>query len=175
MKCASKAAVHEGGNAEKVHVKDSCVHDRCELLANTFLKPFQAVAGMARLYQDCYARGGAFHYVSGSPWQLYPPLSEFFEDALLPPGSFDLKDHELGRKSSLEDFDAQSECSLRRSGIPSGEPNARDGVPYRTFGTDNRGADRFREPGRPGRLHVLGGCTIMGPPSVQNLQHKEQR
>src|SRR5690625_5563263 len=50
---------------------------RSVVLENTFFKPFQAVPGMAERYQEDGAEV-AFHYVSGSPWQLYRPISEFF-------------------------------------------------------------------------------------------------
>lgn len=71
-------------------VKLTNVADRRELLANTFLRPFQAVQGMAELYHQWQAAGTAFHYVSSSPWQLAGCLGDFFQDAGLPPGSMHL-------------------------------------------------------------------------------------
>jgi phosphatidate phosphatase APP1 len=59
------------------------------VVRNTFFRDFVAVPGMARRYRDLGADG--FHYVSGSPWQLFRPLSEFLEKAGFPMGSFHMK------------------------------------------------------------------------------------
>lgn len=72
-------------------IKESRVGDRRELLANTFLREFRAVEGMAPLYRKLAERGAAFHYVSASPWQLYEPLAEFLDSAQFPAGSFHMK------------------------------------------------------------------------------------
>lgn len=50
-----------------------------ELLKNTFLKEFQAVPGMAELYQQWKSnyKNCFFHYVSASPYQLYEELEDF--------------------------------------------------------------------------------------------------
>ncbi len=72
-------------------IKISEVADRKALLANTFLREFQAVPGMAKIYQGWGAAGARFHYVSGSPWQLYKPLSEFLRSAGFPAGTFHLR------------------------------------------------------------------------------------
>ncbi len=73
-------------------IKISNVTDKKELLANTFLRPFRAVPGMSALYQQWQAEKSAvFHYVSASPWQLYPPLSSFMNSAGFPRGSFYMK------------------------------------------------------------------------------------
>lgn len=81
-------------------IKDSQVGDRKELLANTFLREFRSIEGMADLYQAWEAHGASFHYVSSSPWQLYDALRQFGEDAGFPSGtmhlrSFRLRDHLL--------------------------------------------------------------------------------
>ncbi len=56
---------------------------------------------MPELYQECASEGVVFHYVSGSPWQLYLPLSEFLVAEGLPLGSFDLKHFRLKDPSTL--------------------------------------------------------------------------
>ncbi|MBI4860622.1 MAG: App1 family protein, partial [Candidatus Riflebacteria bacterium] len=72
-------------------VKVTDVANRRELLANTFIRPFKAVAGMADAYA-CWARAGAaFHFVSSSPWQLYPSLVEFFDQERFPRAALHLK------------------------------------------------------------------------------------
>ena len=57
-------------------IKDSHVLDTHELLLNTFVRPFKVAAGMRELYQSLAGmhKGMSFHYVSGSPHQLYPVL-----------------------------------------------------------------------------------------------------
>jgi len=72
-------------------VKDTNVANRRELLANTFVREFRAVPGMADLYRTWRNAGTAFHYVSASPWQLADCLDAFLADVGLPAGSLHLK------------------------------------------------------------------------------------
>lgn len=72
-------------------VKVTGVGDKKQVLESTFLREFQAVPGMAALYAKWAAKGVRFHYVSSSPWQLYPALAKFLEGAGFPEGSFHLK------------------------------------------------------------------------------------
>jgi len=72
-------------------LKHSNVPNRRDLFHNTFVRDFVPIDGMPQLYRDCAALGAAFHYVSGSPWQLYEPLSEFWQSQGYPAGSFHLK------------------------------------------------------------------------------------
>lgn len=72
-------------------LKHSNVPNRRDLFHNTFSRDFIPISGMPDLYRECAARGAAFHYVSGSPWQLYEPLAEFWESQGYPRGSFHLK------------------------------------------------------------------------------------
>ena len=72
-------------------VKVTNVANRRELLANTLLRDFYAVPGMAEVYRRWQESGTAFHYVSSSPWQLANCLGRFFRDAGLPAGSMHLK------------------------------------------------------------------------------------
>lgn len=82
-------------------IKHSQVGDHKALLANTFLRQFKPVPGMPELYRRCAEQGIAFHYVSGSPWQLYLPLSEFIEAERFPKGSFHLKHFRLKDRSMV--------------------------------------------------------------------------
>jgi hypothetical protein len=67
------------------------------VLRNTFLKKFKAAQGMRERYLRFIAEAGVsadtcFHYVSGSPWQLYGPLSRFlFEQEGFPAGTVHMK------------------------------------------------------------------------------------
>jgi phosphatidate phosphatase APP1 len=72
-------------------VKITDVARRRELLANTFLREFAAVPGMADVYRRLNEAGSVFHYVSASPWQLAKVLGDFFGVAGLPEGSMHLK------------------------------------------------------------------------------------
>lgn len=65
--------------------------DKGELLANTFLREFQSVPDMAAVYRRWAAQGAAFHYVSASPWQLYPELDRFIARAGFPAGEILLR------------------------------------------------------------------------------------
>lgn len=93
-------------------IKQSNVLDKKALLANTFTKPFAAVDGMPALYQHWQQQGAMFHYVSSSPWQLYPALTEFFQQAGLPAGSFHLKLFRLKDETALAMFDSPLESKL---------------------------------------------------------------
>ncbi len=72
-------------------IKITEVLNRKELLANTFLREFRPVPGMAEAYQRWARAGAVFHYVSASPWQLYGPLSEFLRKNGFPAGTLHMK------------------------------------------------------------------------------------
>ena len=69
-------------------IKISEISNRSAMLYNTLFKDFADVPEMSALYQRWAEAGAAFHYVSGSPWQLYPPLHEWLERSNFPAGSF---------------------------------------------------------------------------------------
>jgi phosphatidate phosphatase APP1 len=84
-------------------IKDSNVLDHRELIANTFGREFRSVPGMVNLYQVWASKSDVvFHYVSGSPWQLYPSLSGFIQSEGFPPGTFHLRQFRLKDKSAVE-------------------------------------------------------------------------
>lgn len=87
-------------------IKISNVLDKNELLRNTFLREFQAVPGMAEVYQTWSRKGAAFHYVSGSPWQLYQPLETFVENSKFPPGAWQLRYFRLQDGAAAKMFEA---------------------------------------------------------------------
>lgn len=72
-------------------IKVTVVRDRKEMLRNTFLRPFKAVTGMSAAYEKWARAGATFHYVSGSPWALYPHLVRFMDESGFPSGSVHLK------------------------------------------------------------------------------------
>jgi hypothetical protein len=81
-------------------LKISDVRDREALLRNTFLREFEAVPGMPALLTKWAADDSVvIHYVSASPWQLYPPLSAFFETAGYPAGLWHMKSFRWSERS----------------------------------------------------------------------------
>lgn len=78
-------------------IKDSHVLDKQLLVRNTFVNPLHAVPGMSDWYQ-AFAKENinpAFHYVSSSPLQLFPLLTEFLEQEKFPAGSLHLRQIKL--------------------------------------------------------------------------------
>lgn len=72
-------------------IKISNVLDKKKLMRNTFLHEFEPVPAMNTLYHNWQGQGASFHYVSASPWQLYPALNEFLQQRGFPQGSFHMK------------------------------------------------------------------------------------
>lgn len=74
-------------------IKRTQVHDRRELLLNTFARPFHATPGLAAHYQRLAADPAlCFHYLSTSPIQLAPALLDFLREAGFPAGSLHLRE-----------------------------------------------------------------------------------
>ncbi|MHB8973796.1 MAG: phosphatidate phosphatase App1 family protein [Pirellulaceae bacterium] len=94
-------------------IKHTQVGDRRAVLANTFWHEFQPVPGMSELYRQWAQQGIVFHYVSGSPWQLYLPLAEFFRTQQFPEGSMDLKLFRLKDPSALDLLQSQTATKIR--------------------------------------------------------------
>ncbi|MCU7811355.1 MAG: App1 family protein [Candidatus Thiodiazotropha sp. (ex Notomyrtea botanica)] len=90
-------------------IKESMVLDKRALLANTFLRPYQSVEGMAGIYSDWEKGGAAFHYVSSSPWQLYPFLAQFMGQKGFPRGAFHLKQFRAKDRSLFKMFASSEE------------------------------------------------------------------
>ena len=107
-------------------IKDSQVGDRKELLANTFLRKFRSIEGMADLYRDWAGQGAAFHYVSSSPWQLLEALQTFSDEVGFPDGSMHLRNFRL-RDQLLR------KLVLRRNGKVIAIRNLLKALPEREF------------------------------------------
>jgi len=93
-------------------IKETQVGDREAMLANTLLRDFRPVPGMAELYGQWARQGAAFHYVSGSPWQLYQPLADFLEKEGFPAGSFHLKHFRLTDSTAFSLLSSQEATKL---------------------------------------------------------------
>lgn len=83
-------------------IKVSNVLDKKGLIKNTFVKPFEATEGFPDYYAKLQKQGAYFHYVSASPWQIYPSLKPFM-DKHYPQGTVYLRKFRL-KDSSLLDF-----------------------------------------------------------------------
>ena len=90
-------------------IKISNVKDKKELLKNTFLKKFVPVPGMVNLYRAWQQDGAVFHYLSASPWHLYPALSSFIVASGFPDGSYNLKNFRMKDKTFFNLFSSQEE------------------------------------------------------------------
>lgn len=66
-----------------------------EIFRNAFIRELSdlTIEGVREWYNKMAEMGVKFHYVSNSPWQLYPVISKYFSLAGLPPGSFHLKQY----------------------------------------------------------------------------------
>jgi hypothetical protein len=80
-------------------IKVSEVLNKRALLANTFVNPNRPVEGMPELYVGAL-RGRYFHYVSASPWRLYPALAPFL--AQFPRGAIYLRHFRIQDGSFLD-------------------------------------------------------------------------
>ncbi|KAF2689203.1 hypothetical protein K458DRAFT_329424 [Lentithecium fluviatile CBS 122367] len=66
-----------------------------EIFRNAFIRDLGdlTIDGVREWYNKMAELGVKFHYVSNSPWQLYPVIAKYFSLAGLPPGSFHLKQY----------------------------------------------------------------------------------
>ena len=66
-----------------------------DIFRNVFIRDVGdlTIDGVKEWYNRMADLGVTFHYVSNSPWQLYPVLTSFFAAAGLPKGSFHLKQY----------------------------------------------------------------------------------
>jgi phosphatidate phosphatase APP1 len=161
------------------------------VLRNTFLRDYSAAPGMAERYRD-FGDGVMFHYVSGSPWQLYKLLGSFVGGSGYPEGAFHMKDV---RKNLLvseswhdfKNFAAGDEATLvqkvgqitrifenlpRREFILVGDSGEKDPEVFseirRTFGPRVREIiirDVVDERNKPGSKR-LEGMTVIEAPTV---------
>jgi phosphatidate phosphatase APP1 len=66
-----------------------------EIFRNAFIRDLGdlTIEGVKEWYNTMYDMGCRVHYVSNSPWQLFPVLASYFSLAGLPPGSYHLKQY----------------------------------------------------------------------------------
>ena len=82
-------------------IKDSNVLDKKALIRNTFVEPYRTTEGMPAYYATLHSEGAFFHYVSASPWRLWPSLKPFMDDNY-PKGSVHFRHFRLSDGSFAE-------------------------------------------------------------------------
>ena len=87
-----------------------------EIFRNAFIRDLGdlTVAGVKEWYNTLYGMGVQVHYVSNSPWQLYPILTSFFALAGLPQGSFHLKQYSGMLQGIFEPVAERKKATLDR-------------------------------------------------------------
>lgn len=90
-------------------IKRTQVRDRREMLLNTFARRFEAAPRMAAWYRALAEKPDTrFHYLSASPMQLYPALSDFIRGAGFPAGSMHLRESTTWRTLVPGDEDSRA-------------------------------------------------------------------
>ena len=81
-------------------IKHTQVHDKREMLLNTFARKFAAVPGMANWMRRCAMADSSarLHYVSGGPIQLYPAIAQFLREQAFPRGTVHLRTVDLAQE-----------------------------------------------------------------------------
>ncbi|SCV70281.1 BQ2448_1675 [Microbotryum intermedium] len=94
------AVAHDGGVRVISDVDDTCKHSQVvegtkTLFRNVFVRELYEVQvpGMASWFRTMEAQRCAFHYVSNSPWELWPVIRAFLDLAKFPKGSVTLKEY----------------------------------------------------------------------------------
>jgi hypothetical protein len=61
------------------------VLDRPRMIERVFLRPYEAVPGLADIYSRLAKSGAEYHFVSGSPWQISGVIEQFLVTESFPP------------------------------------------------------------------------------------------
>lgn len=87
-----------------------------EIFRNAFIRDLGdlTIDGVREWYNTMHDMGVQVHYVSNSPWQVYPILSSFFKLASLPPGSFHLKQYSGALQGIFEPVAERKKGTLER-------------------------------------------------------------
>lgn len=87
-----------------------------EIFKNTFIRELEdlSIRGVKEWYAKMASMGVEMHYVSNSPWQLYPLLKSYFTLSGIPPGSFHLKQYSGMLQGIFEPAAERKRGSLER-------------------------------------------------------------
>ncbi|KAL1629815.1 hypothetical protein SLS56_005211 [Neofusicoccum ribis] len=120
-----------------------------EIFRNAFIRELGdlTIEGVKEWYNRLSDQGVKFHYVSNSPWQLYPVISQYFKLAGLPPGSFHLKQYSGMLQGIFEPVAERKKATLdrlardfpQRSFILVGDSGEADLEVYTDFVLENPG------------------------------------
>ncbi len=84
-------------------IKVSNVPDKKSLIEHIFFKDYETTPGMPAFYAHLQQQGAYFHYISASPWQLYPSLQPFMQTHY-PRGSYSLRNFRTMDSSFIRFF-----------------------------------------------------------------------
>ncbi|KAL6153050.1 hypothetical protein ACJQWK_11202 [Exserohilum turcicum] len=120
-----------------------------EIFRNVFIRDLLdlTIDGVREWYNRMAEMGVKFHYVSNSPWQLFPVISKYFSLAGLPPGSFHLKQYSGMMQGIFEPVAERKKVTLdkiardfpERNFILIGDSGEADLEVYTDFVLDNPG------------------------------------
>jgi len=120
-----------------------------EIFRNAFIRELAGLTidGVAEWYSRLASMGVKFHYVSNSPWQMFPVLTRYFSLAGLPPGSFHLKQYSGMLQGIFEPVAERKKGTLdrlardfpERKFILVGDSGEADLEVYTDFVLENRG------------------------------------
>ena len=87
-----------------------------EIFRNAFVRELSdlTIDGVRGWYKKMADMGVKLHYVSNSPWQMYPLLVAYFAQAQLPPGSFHLKQYSGMLQGIFEPVAERKKATLDR-------------------------------------------------------------
>jgi len=94
-------------------IKISNVLDKKKLIKNTFVEPYLTTEGFPEYYKKLQAEGAFFHYVSASPWQLYPSLKPFM-DSHYPKGTISLRNFRIKDPSLIKFLQPSTEYKTKQ-------------------------------------------------------------
>lgn len=93
-------------------IKISDVTNKRQLVRGLFFDHYKSAPGMPEFYRQLSSKGAMFHYVSASPWQLYPALAPFLEK-YYPFGCLSQRHFYIGDKSFVDFFRSSMKYKLR--------------------------------------------------------------
>ena len=93
-------------------IKISKVTSKRDLVRGLFFDEYHVAPGMPEFYQNLANAGASFHYVSASPWQLYPSLAPFL-DKFFPFGCLSQRHFYIGDKSFVKFFRSSLEYKVK--------------------------------------------------------------
>ena len=98
-------------------IKHSAINDGArEIFRNAFIRELGdlTIDGVREWYNTLHDMGVKLHYVSNSPWQMYPVLTTYFKLAHLPKGSFHLKQYSGMLQGIFEPVAERKKSSLEK-------------------------------------------------------------